>query len=186
MLIIVGLGNPGVAYRNTYHNTGFMTLDLLAEQKGAKFSHRLCRAKVAELYYKGEKIVLAKPQTFMNLSGESVRELVGRYHAYPTDVVVVYDDVDLDVGAVRMREHGSAGTHNGMRSVVGEVGQEVVRLRIGIGKPQGQIPLYDYVLSRPAPQSATAWHEGIQAAARVLDAYIATRSVSKALQVIQP
>ena len=185
MLIIVGLGNPGLPYRKTYHNTGFAVLDKLAQQKGAKFDHRSCLAKVCELYIKGEKVVLAKPQTYMNLSGDSVRQLVGRYHATPADVVVVYDDIDLDTGVLRMRERGSAGTHNGMRSVVGAVGEEVVRLRVGIGKPQGPIALYDYVLSRPAADKQPLLEEGVDKAVKVLEAYIATRSVSKALQSVQ-
>ena len=185
MLIIVGLGNPGLTYRNTYHNTGFAVVDKLAQQKGAKFDHRFCLAKVCEMYVKGEKVVLAKPQTYMNLSGDSVRQLVGRYRADPTEVVVVYDDIDLQAGAVRMRERGSAGTHNGMRSVVNAIGENSVRLRVGIGRPEGQIALYDYVLSRPRADKLQTWQQGVELAEKALECYIATRSVSKAMQTIQ-
>lgn len=182
MLIIVGLGNPTLAYRNTYHNSGFAALDKLAEEKGGKFNHRFCQAKVCELYIKGEKVVLAKPQTYMNLSGDSVRELVGRYQAKPQEVVIVYDDVDLELGALRMREKGSAGTHNGMRDVVAKVSDQVVRLRIGIGKPPQEVPLYNFVLSRPKGETLDRWQAGVDRAAKVLDTYIATRSVSKAIE----
>lgn len=181
MLIIVGLGNPTIAYRNTYHNTGFGVVDALAEQKGGKFTRRLCQAKVCELFVKGEKIVLAKPQTYMNFSGDSVRELMGRYGANPQDVVIVYDDVDLDLGVLRMREKGSAGTHNGMRDIIAKTCDQLVRLRVGIGKPPEEIPLYNYVLSKPKGQALEVWKRGIADAAEVLSAYIATRSVSKAM-----
>lgn len=183
MLIIVGLGNPGLTYRNTYHNSGFHTVDKLAEAHGATFKRRICQAKVCEMYVAGEKIVVAKPQTYMNLSGESVRELVGYYHAAHAEVVVVYDDIDLEAGALRMREHGSGGTHNGMRSVVHCVGEDVLRLRVGIGKPEGPIPLYDYVLSRPKGPAANTWEDACTRAKDVLEAYIRTRSVSRAMQV---
>lgn len=185
MLIIVGLGNPGLAYRNTYHNTGFAAVDKLVEAHNATFRRRICRAKVCELNVAGEKIVVAKPQTYMNLSGESVRELIGYYHAKPQEVVIVYDDIDLDRGVLRMRERGSAGTHNGMRSIVGLNGQDMLRLRVGIGRPEGQMPLYDYVLSRPRDEKAAVWDAATTAACAVLEAYIRTRSVSQAMQVLQ-
>lgn len=185
MLIIVGLGNPGIAYRNTYHNTGFAAVDKLAAAMGGTFKRNVCRAKVCELYVNGEKIVVAKPQTYMNSSGESVRELIGYYHAAPTDVVVVFDDIALPLGTLRMREKGSGGTHNGMRSVVGMVGENVVRLRVGIGEPPENVPLIDFVLQRVKGEAAVKLSEGTDAAARVLRAYIDTRSVSMALRAGQ-
>lgn len=185
MLIIVGLGNPGLAYRNTYHNSGFNAVDKLVERRGGTFKRRICRAKVCELFVGGEKIVVAKPQTYMNLSGESVKELAGYYRAKPQEIVIVYDDVDLDLGVLRMREKGSAGTHNGMRSVVGLVGQDVLRLRIGIGHPEGQVPLYDFVLSKPKGAALDAWNDATTRAATALDRYIRTRSVSQTMQDLQ-
>jgi len=185
MLIIVGLGNPGIAYRNTYHNTGFNTVDKLAAAWGETFKRRICHAKVLERYVGGEKIVVAKPQTYMNLSGDSVRELLGYYHATPGEVLVVYDDIDIEAGTLRMREKGSAGTHNGMRSIVGCVGEDFPRLRVGIGRPEGQMALYDYVLSRPKGEAFTTWDAATTRAEAALEAYIRTRSISLALRDIK-
>ncbi len=182
MLLIVGLGNPGMTYKHTHHNMGFDTLDKLAERLGVTFKHRFCLAKVAEAYVGGDKIVLAKPQTYMNLSGDSVRQLLGKYHAKAEDLVVVYDDIDLDAGTIRMRTHGSAGTHNGMRSVVQAVGEHAVRLRIGVGKPQNQMPLYDYVLSRPDKDKAVVLGQAQDRACAVLVRYIECRDVGQAMQ----
>lgn len=185
MILIVGLGNPGLQYRSTYHNTGFAAVDKLAAGLGVTFRRRLCQAKVCECTVKGQQVVLAKPQTYMNLSGESVRELMKHYHVACEDVVIVYDDIELERGVLRMREHGSAGTHNGMRSVVGCVGENVVRLRVGVGRPTPPMELYDYVLSRPKGTCFAEWNAGTSRAATVLRAYIDTQSVSKALTAVQ-
>jgi PTH1 family peptidyl-tRNA hydrolase len=150
MLIIVGLGNPGIAYRKTYHNIGFRCADKLAESKGVTFKHRYCNAKAAEFYVDGEKIVIAKPQTFMNRSGDSVRQLAGKFRVDSSKILIVYDDADLDFGSIRLRASGSAGTHNGMRSIVDAIGTNVPRLRAGIGKGNPELPLFNYVLSNVA------------------------------------
>ncbi|MBO4535463.1 MAG: aminoacyl-tRNA hydrolase [Clostridia bacterium] len=177
MLIIVGLGNPGLAYRNTYHNMGFNTVDKLAARLGVKIDKKKCSAKVGEAFVKGEKIVLAKPQTYMNLSGQAVKELLGAYHAEHSEMVVVYDDIDLDRGTLRFRTKGSAGTHNGMRSIVEHAGEDIPRLRVGIGKPQVEMPLYDYVLSRPKGEAFEQLDKATDEAAEILEKYIATRTV---------
>lgn len=135
MKLIVGLGNPGAEYEKTRHNVGFMCVDFLQEKLGfpefelqKKFS-----ALVVESNVNGEKILLAKPQTFMNSSGEAVQKLVNFYHVAPEDIWIVYDDVDLPLGTIRVRGEGSAGTHNGMKSVIASLGfQNFPRLRIGI------------------------------------------------------
>lgn len=114
-----------------------------------------------------------------------MRELLGYYHAKPQEVVVVYDDIDLDLGVLRMREKGSAGTHNGMRSVVGCVGENVPRLRVGIGRPTGEMSLYNFVLSRPKDDLFARWDKATTDAKTVLSAYLDTRSISKAIQVLQ-
>lgn len=149
MKLIAGLGNPDDKYKNTFHNLGFICVDKAAEKLGASFSKIKCRALVAELKIGGEKVILAKPQTYMNLSGESLRELVSFYKITLKDVLVVYDDYDLNKGFLRIRENGSAGTHNGMRNIVSLLGSgEFPRVRVGF-KPEGNfnIPLIDYVLS---------------------------------------
>ena len=147
MKIIVGLGNPEEKYTKTYHNLGFIAAEDTAIELNAKFTKKICRALVAETFVNGEKIVIAKPQTYMNLSGESVRELLGFYNADFSDLLVVYDDFDLPKGSLRIRKSGSAGTHNGMRNIVSLIGsKDFARIRIGF-KGDGDIPLINYVLS---------------------------------------
>lgn len=146
-LVIIGLGNPEKKYENTPHNMGFNVMDALAEKADVKFNKITCKATVAEKSVNGEKIVLAKPLTYMNLSGESVRELMGKYG--DGEYIVIYDDIDLPCGSMRARASGSGGTHNGMRSVVNEVGKDIPRIRVGIGRPENeQMDLADYVLGQ--------------------------------------
>ena len=149
MKLIVGLGNPDDKYKNTFHNLGFMCVDKLAEILGVGFDKAKCRALIAETKIKDEKIILAKPQTYMNLSGESVQELMAFFKIQPKDLIVVYDDYDIFVGECRIRESGSAGTHNGMRNIVQMISSTAFpRVRIGFKpKTQMQIPLINYVLS---------------------------------------
>ncbi len=151
MMLVVGLGNPGAKYKDTYHNIGFKLVDALAERLGVKFSKNICDAKVAEC--KKADVVLAKPQTFMNLSGEAVKKLLRTYDIdAQSQLIVCYDDVDLPIGKLRLREEGSAGTHKGMRSIVDELGtQGFCRLRVGARTPllaDGEISLIDFVLSK--------------------------------------
>lgn len=141
MKIIVGLGNPGGLYAKTYHNIGYMAVDRLAKLWGIDFSKKKCKCEIAKL---GD-IILAKPLTFMNLSGDAVAELKKYFKVSNQDILIVLDDIDLPKGAMRFREGGSAGTHNGLRDIVKKVG-ETPRIRIGIGKPDG-MDLADYVLS---------------------------------------
>ena len=152
MYILVGLGNPGLEYRDTRHNIGFMTIDMLGDKFGMLLSRRAHRALIGETRVKGERVVLAKPQTYMNLSGESVRKLVRKYCDDESELIVVYDDADLPVGRMRLREEGSSGTHNGMRSIVSALGTtEFKRLRIGIKNAElasREVDIADYVLSR--------------------------------------
>ncbi len=174
MLIIVGLGNPGLAYRKTYHNIGFRSVDKLAESRGAKFKHRYSKAKAAEFYLNGEKIVIAKPQTYMNRSGESVKQLAHSFGADNARILIVYDDVDLPFGALRLRASGSAGTHNGMRSVVDALGENVPRLRAGIGRSENGAPLFSYVLSNVSKDKAAQEDALTDRIAAALNMYIDT------------
>lgn len=149
MHIIIGLGNYGMEYERTFHNMGFMAADLLAEKLGVRFKKKECEALTAEANIKGEKVILAKPQTYMNSSGRAVYQLQRKYRAQAKDLCVIYDDYDLPKGKVRIRPSGSAGTHNGMRSVIAETGtQEFPRIRIGIRDESNEAPLISYVLSR--------------------------------------
>ena len=145
MYIIVGLGNPGKEYANTRHNTGFMFVDKLADKYNISVTKEKFKALIGDGVIEGKKVLLVKPQTFMNLSGESLIEVVNFYKEDIENVIVAYDDIDLDVGKIRLRGQGSAGTHNGMKSVICNLGTtQIKRIRIGIGKPS--IALVDYVL----------------------------------------
>ena len=148
MFLIVGLGNPEEKYAKTFHNMGFLAAGDAAALLDVKFRKKECEASVAEAYVGGEKIVIARPLTYMNASGRAVKQLMARYKISPAELVVIYDDYDLPKGHVRIRPSGSAGTHNGMRSVIAETGlTEFARIRIGIRDPEVNIPIINYVLS---------------------------------------
>lgn len=148
MYLIVGLGNPEEKYAKTFHNMGFLAAADAAELLNAKFRKKECEASIAEAYVGGEKVIIARPLTYMNASGRAVRQLMARYKISPAELVVIYDDYDLPKGHVRIRPSGSAGTHNGMRSVIAETGfSEFARIRIGIRDPEVDIPIINYVLS---------------------------------------
>ena len=149
MYLIVGLGNPTAKYAKTRHNAGFDVIDAIADKYGIELNLRKGNAFCGTGYIEGQKVMLAKPQTFMNLSGQCVTELVSWYKPEMDHLMVVYDDIDLPLGKLRMREKGSAGTHNGMRSVIGLLGrQDFPRLRVGVGKKPEGWELADWVLSR--------------------------------------
>ena len=150
MFIIVGLGNPGREYEHTRHNVGFMTLDVLADKFGIDIKRHNFKAVFGEGYIGTEKVVLAKPETYMNLSGWSVMELCGWYKPEHDRLLLIYDDIDISVGSIRIRGGGSSGTHNGMRSVIYQLGyDDFPRIRVGIGKADGQKGLIAHVLGAP-------------------------------------
>ena len=169
MKIVVGLGNPGKQYEGTRHNVGWMVLDRLAERAGLS-GHAKSRDASATMRgrYKGLDIVLVKPMTYMNESGLAVRKVLARERAPLDDLLVVYDDFDLPLGKLRMREQGSAGTHNGMRSIVGELGnQKFARLRVGIGEPSRNA--IGHVLSRFAADERRVLDEVLDGAADAVE-----------------
>jgi PTH1 family peptidyl-tRNA hydrolase len=133
--LIVGLGNPGIEYQFTPHNMGFLAVDRIAEECGVRVNNRHCRAQTAHTRIAGHEVVLAKPETFMNLSGASVAELMREYEAKPEeDLVLLYDELDLPFGTLRVRPRGRSAGHNGVQSVIGVLGtQEFTRIRLGIG-----------------------------------------------------
>lgn len=148
MYLIVGLGNPGKKYELTRHNIGFEAVDLLARQLSVDINKTKFKALIGEGRIGSEKVILAKPQTFMNLSGESVQAMMAFYGIGPENLIVIYDDIDTEPGKIRIRKKGSAGTHNGMRSIIGLIKRDdFPRVRIGIGKQQHG-DLADYVLGR--------------------------------------
>ncbi len=148
MFLIVGLGNPEEKYNKTFHNMGFIAAGDVAEKLGARFRKKECEAVTAEAYVDGEKVIIARPMTYMNASGRAVKQLMAKYKIAPENLVVIYDDYDLPKGHVRIRPSGSAGTHNGMRSVIAETGiTDFARIRIGIRDPEVNIPIIAYVLA---------------------------------------
>jgi len=148
MYIIVGLGNPTQRYEGTRHNVGFDLIDRLADKYQIDVTMRKSRSFVGKGRIEGQAVVLAKPQTYMNLSGESVRSLVDFYKIdVESELIIIYDDVNFDVGQIRIRERGSAGGHNGIKSIISHLGgQEFLRVRIGVGKKPKEYDLADYVL----------------------------------------
>ena len=140
MKLIVGLGNPGIEYQFTPHNLGFLAVDRIANDCGVEIRNRQCRALTARATIGAEQVLLAKPETYMNLSGFSVRALLAKYELNPvTDLVVIYDELDLPLGTIRIRQRGSSAGHNGMESLIGALGtQEFLRIRLGIA-PDGKI-----------------------------------------------
>lgn len=148
MYIIAGLGNPGKQYAQTRHNVGFDTIDILADKYNISVDTKKHKALCGKGMIEGQKVVLAKPQTFMNLSGESVRELVDFYKIDPEEeLIVIYDDISLEPGKIRIRKKGSAGGHNGIKNIIAQLGtQNFQRIKVGVGeKPKGW-DLADYVL----------------------------------------
>jgi len=150
VFLIVGLGNPGDAYAHSRHNAGFETMALLEKHFGVTLGRKMLQGLLCEITDGERKIVLCEPQTYMNASGECVRRLLDWYHAEEDHLLVIYDDIDLPPGRVRMRRSGGAGTHNGMRSILAEgIGEGFPRLRIGTGDRPAGMDLADWVLSRP-------------------------------------
>lgn len=163
--IIAGLGNPGKEYAHTRHNVGFMVVDRLAEAHGLKFSRMMSRAVVALGEIAGAKVALAKPQTFMNLSGESIGPIAKFYKVPPEDLLVVYDELDLPEGLLRMRPKGGAGGHNGMKSIIARVGSsDFPRLRVGLGRPPGRMDPAAYVLQDFTSAERAAMDEALDKA----------------------
>ena len=152
MFIIVGLGNIGDVYRHTYHNMGFLAVEALAKRLNAEFTKKECDSISAHTNFGNKRIVLAKPQTFMNRSGSAAIKLLKYYKCGEDSLIVLYDDIDIAKGEIRYRESGSSGTHNGMRDIVYYLGENFKRVRIGIGRPEGGRDLANYVLS-VVPQS---------------------------------
>jgi PTH1 family peptidyl-tRNA hydrolase len=145
--LIVGLGNPGAVYRYNRHNIGFMLVDRVAEQLGVKFSRLESKALLTKGEHQGRRVVLAKPQTYMNLSGQAVGSLVRFYKVPPANLLVAYDDVDLPLGTLRIRPGGGSAGQKGMSSIIDRLGtQDFPRLRLGIGRPPGRMEAADYVL----------------------------------------
>lgn len=147
MFLIVGLGNPGREYENTRHNIGFAAIDIIATKYNIDVNRTKFKGEYGEGFINGNKVILLKPYTFMNLSGESVREAIDFYKLTEEEVLIIYDDISLEVGRLRIREKGSAGGHNGIKSIINHMGTDVfTRIKIGVGAPKGD--LVNHVLGK--------------------------------------
>lgn len=164
--LVVGLGNPGQKYQNTRHNMGFLTVELLAEQRGVKLNKVKFKSAYNILSFAGCKCLVMKPQTYMNLSGEAVRE-AAQFYKIPADhVLVIYDDVSLPVGKLRVRPSGSAGGHNGIKNIIAHLGtQEFPRIKIGTGAPAGGgEEMVDWVIGVPSQAERKVLYESFERA----------------------
>ncbi|USB33305.1 aminoacyl-tRNA hydrolase [Paenibacillus sp. YPG26] len=167
---IVGLGNPGPNYEKTRHNIGFMALDALAARHGIAIRTNKCKAVIGEGNILGTKVALIKPMTYMNLSGESVRAFMDYYKVPLEDLIVVYDDLDTEIGRNRLRYQGSAGGHNGIKSIIQHTGTQVFnRIRMGISRPQPGYPIVDYVLAPFPKKEAELLQQSIDEAADAIE-----------------
>ncbi len=174
MVLIAGLGNPGLKYEKTRHNTGYTVIDELSGRHGIHVDTEKFHALIGKGQIGAEKVVLIKPITFMNLSGESLREVISFYKPdLKSELIVVYDDIDLEVGRLRIRKSGSAGGHNGMKNIIKELGtQEFIRIRIGIGAKPHQWDLVDWVLGRFSEDEQTVMRDAVMRAADALESIL--------------
>ena len=171
-MLIVGLGNIGEKYEGTYHNTGFSVADKLAERLGFGFKEAASlSAYMAEGNLSGKKLRILKPTTYMNLSGVSVKSALTKFDIPSSDVLIIYDDIDLPLGTLRFREKGSAGTHNGMRHITSLCG-ELPRLRVGIGRPHEEEDLASYVLKKAGKEAKAVLEVAAERAAEAIENYV--------------
>ena len=184
MKLIVGLGNPGIEYQFTPHNLGYLAVDRIAEKLGGiRIANRHCRALTGRVKMGSEDVLLAKPETFMNLSGLSVRELVDKYEAEPAkDLIVLHDELDLEWGTMRIRERGSSAGHNGVESIMGAVGPDFIRIRMGIGPGHPITNGADYVLGPMKKKQLEVADEMLERAADAVKMMV-EEGVSKAMNV---
>lgn len=183
MYIIAGLGNPSKEYDRTRHNVGFSVVDVLADKYGINMNEKKHRALCGKGMIEGERVILIKPQTYMNLSGESIRSVVDFYKVEPAQIIVIYDDISLAAGQLRLRKKGSAGGHNGIKNIIAHLGTlEFPRIKVGIGAKPPQMDLAAYVLSRFSQGEQKLMDEAFRDAAAAV-AMILTDGMEPAMNV---
>lgn len=183
MKLIVGLGNPGSRYRLTRHNLGFMVVDALADRWHISVGGKRHEAELGTGEISSVRAILAKPQTFMNASGESVAKLRRLHRLDPSDILAIYDDLDLPLGRIRLRAEGGAGGHNGVASLISVLGKGFPRLRVGIGRPPGGADPVGYVLEPFEPGERTALQASIDRAADGAEAWL-TQGLEPTMNVV--
>ena len=170
MYLIVGLGNPEKEYGNTRHNMGFDTINEIAKNNNIDINKNKFKGLYETLNLQNQKAILLKPQTYMNLSGESVREIVDFYNIEPQNIIVIYDDIDIEKGHIKIRKKGGAGSHNGMKSVVQELGTtNFARIRVGIGQPEFKSDMINYVIGKVPKEEQEILHQGVKKAAEAVE-----------------
>lgn len=173
MYIIAGLGNPTREYEKTRHNVGFEVIDVLADMLGTTVEEKKFKGCYGRGIIGGEKVLLLKPQTFMNLSGESIRAASDFYKVDPEHIIIIYDVISLDVGQLRIRKKGSAGGHNGIKNIIAHLGtQEFPRIKVGVGDKPKKMDLADYVLSRFSKEDRAAMEDAFKEAAKAVEVMI--------------
>ena len=184
MFIIAGLGNPTLQYEGTRHNVGFDVIDMLADRYNISVDGRKGRALVGKGIIEGQKVLLVKPQTYMNLSGESLRELVNYYKIDEEhELLVIYDDISLDVGQIRIRKKGSAGGHNGLKNIIAQLGHEnFARIKMGVGEKPAGYDLADYVLGHFSKEEEKIMAESRKTAVKAIETILA-EDIDKAMNL---
>lgn len=173
MQIIVGLGNPGKEYEHTRHNAGFDALDKLADKYDITIKTKKFQALIGDGVINGKRVILMKPQTFMNLSGNAVHEIANFYNLTSDDFIVIYDDIDLDVGSIRVRAKGSAGGHNGIKSIIANLDDKFNRVRIGVGAKKENSDLVNHVLGQISKADKAEFDEALDKAVAAVEEILA-------------
>ena len=170
MYLIIGLGNPENEYANTRHNMGFDTINKLANKNNIEVNNNKFKGLYGTGIIQGKKVILLKPQTYMNLSGESVKEIVKFYHIKPEEIIIIYDDIDTEKGNIRIRKKGGPGSHNGMKSVVENLNTtDFGRIRVGIGKPENKRDMINYVIGKVPEEEQKILQEGVNKATEAIE-----------------
>lgn len=171
MILIAGLGNPGAEYDNTRHNVGFKVIDNISKEYNIEINRQKFKGICGEGFIANQKVMLLKPSTYMNLSGESIREAADFYKLRSEDIIVLYDDISLDIGRLRLREKGSAGGHNGIKSIIANLGTDIFpRVKVGVGQPN--VDLVKYVLGKFSKKELEVLNQSVDAATKAVEEII--------------
>lgn len=170
MYLIVGLGNPENEYAHTRHNMGFDTINQIAKNNNIQITKNKFKGLCESTIIQNQKVILLKPQTYMNLSGESVKEVAEFYNLKPEEIIVIYDDIDIEKGHIKIRKKGGAGSHNGMKSVVEELqSTDFARIRVGIGQPEFKSDMINYVIGKVPQEEQEILQQGVEKSAKAVE-----------------